>query len=360
MKLTTKPDLERVRQMWNHYWAGDVLKRPPVVASVVKDGKNSVDVYARRYYNACHKKYDDQLALLDEWLENTLFLAEAIPFFAPDHGPDQFAAIIGGTELKFSKDSMVTNWFEPVVEDWPTFLPKITLEPNNPTWKSLLEYSGILKKHAQGKYLVGICDFHSNADALSALRGPERFCLDFYDYPDLIEDAMRRTRKLYQPVYDGLYAAGGINKTTGSIGWEAFWCEGRFATIQCDFICMVSPEIADKYIIPALEEEASFLDHCVYHFDGTRALPHLDSILAIKRIDVIQWVPGEGQPPMHEWLDVLKKCQEAGKGLVLYGVSLEQIKKISKELHPEGLVYRPTVKTEKEVNEITAWLEKNT
>jgi len=358
MSLKFKPDLERAQQMWKHYWAGDVLKRPLVVANVVKPGKKAVDICARRYYNACHKKYPEQLALLDEWLENTLFLAESIPFFSPDHGPDQFASLLG-TDLQFSEDSLSTNWVEPVVEDWETFLPKIVLNPDNPTWKSLVEYSGLLKEHAKGRYLAGACDFHSNADALSALRGPEKLCMDFYDCPELIAGAMQRVRKLYQPVYDGLYVAGGM-QTTGSIGWLPFWCEGKFATIQCDFICMVSPEIADKYIIPALEEEASFLDHCAYHFDGPGALPHLDSILAIKEIDVIQWVSGAGQPPMHTWLDVLKKCQKAGKGLVLYDIDFAQTKKISGELDPKGIVYCPKVETEKEVNEIISWLEKNT
>jgi hypothetical protein len=78
---------------------------------------------------------------------------------------------------------------------------------------------------------------------------------------------------------------------------------------------MVSPEISRKYIIPALEEEAAFLDHCVYHLDGPGTMPHLDDILAVKDIDVIQWVSGAGQPPMHTWLDVLTRCQKAGKGL---------------------------------------------
>lgn len=86
---------------------------------------------------------------------------------------------------------------------------------------------------------------------------------------------------------------------------------------------MVSPEICREYIIPALEEEASFLDHCVLHLDGPDALPHLDDVLAIKGIDVLQWVPGAGQPPVWKWTDVLLKAQKAGKGLQIYDVNLD-------------------------------------
>ncbi|MDD3176021.1 MAG: trimethylamine corrinoid protein 2, partial [Candidatus Nanoarchaeia archaeon] len=103
-----------------------------------------------------------------------------------------------------------------------------------------------------------------------------------------------------------------------------------------------------------------FLDHCVFHLDGPGALRHLDDILAIKDIDVLQWVPGAGQPPVYEWLDVLKKAQKAGKGLQIYGVNLDIIKRISRELSPEGIVYCLDAKSRKEVEETTDWLEKNT
>ena len=147
----------------------------------------------------------------------------------------------------------------------------------------------------------------------------------------------------------------------GSVGWAPFWSEGKFATIQCDILALLSPEISRRYVIPALEEEASFLDHCVYHLDGPGCLPHLDDILAIKDIDVIQWVPGAGKPPMHEWMDVLKKCQAAGKGLQLYDIhDLDTVKKLARELKPEGLLYFVDVPTRDEALRITDWLERNT
>jgi succinate dehydrogenase flavin-adding protein (antitoxin of CptAB toxin-antitoxin module) len=63
-----------------------------------------------------------------------------------------------------------------------------------------------------------------------------------------------------------------------------------------------------------LLKKLHFLDHCVYHYDGKGALGHLDDILAIPDIDVIQWVPGDGNPRSIEWMDLLHKIQAAGKG----------------------------------------------
>jgi 5-methyltetrahydrofolate--homocysteine methyltransferase len=123
---------------------------------------------------------------------------------------------------------------------------------------------------------------------------------------------------------------------------------------------MVSPEVSRRYIIPALEEEASFLDHCVYHLDGPGSLPHLDDVLAIDRVDVIQWVSGAGQPRMHTWTDVLRKCLNAGKGVQIHGLNIAQAKEVHKTLGPRGTAYCVGAKTREEVEEFCAWLEAHT
>ena len=355
MELKYKADFERAKEMWRHYWAGELLKRPLVVAPVTKKAPKR-KYY--RYHASVNKDFKTMFEHIENTLENTEYIGEAIPYFSPDLGPDQFAAFLGA-ELKFSEASKETNWVEAIVEDWSKVLP-LRLDEKNHSWQTILEVARRLSEHAKGKYLVGVCDFHSNADTLSALRNPQFLCTDFYDCPELVEKAMLDVRKLYQSVYEKLYQASGMNAETGSIGWLPLWSEGKFACVQCDFMCMVSPEICRKYIIPALEEEAAFLDHCVLHFDGPGALPHLDDVLAIKKIDVLQWTPGAGQPYMYEWTDVLLKAQKAGKGLQIYGVNLDIIRNLSKILNPEGIVYCPDVKTADEAYEIIEWLEKNT
>jgi 5-methyltetrahydrofolate--homocysteine methyltransferase len=353
----TKPDFAEARERWNHYWAGDVWKRPPVVAQVTRPGTEAQGI-GNRYHSAIRGEWDAQLERVDRWLESTDFLAESIPHFAPDFAPDQFAAFFGGT-FTISDDSGKTAWVEPFVDDWAGALP-LRLDPRNVWWQRILAYSRKIREHSRGRYLVGCCDLHSNADTLLAMRGAERLCMDFYDVPGLLEKAMMDLRAAYRPVYEGLYEAGGMGPETGTIGWIPFWCEGRYATIQCDFICMVGPEIARRYIIPALDEEASFLDHCVYHLDGPGTMPHLDDILAIDRIDVIQWVPGAGRPAMHTWTEVLERCQNAGKGLQIYGVNVEQAKELHRKLDPRGVVYCVGARTREEVDGFCAWLEQNT
>ena len=358
MLAATKPDFERAKETWRLFWHGEVGKRPPVVTSVPRPGCDPVDVFSRRYYRALTGQWDEALSLLDRWIENTEFLAEAIPVAWPDLGPDQFAAALGG-KLRFSETSQETNWIEPWVTDWEDVLP-ITLSDANATWRKWRAYARRLAEHGQDRYLVGVCDLHSNMDTLLAMRGAEALSMDFYDCPDLIEAAMRDVRKLYRPVYEALYKASRMGGEAGCIGWIPFWCDGRFAVVQCDYLCMLSPEMSRRFILPALEEEASSLDHCVLHFDGPGALPHLDDVLSIGAIDCIQWVSGAGQPPMHTWADVLARCQAAGKSLDIYGVCPDDVKALHPQLKPNLVAYRVDVETRAEAEDLLKALENNT
>ncbi len=357
MKLSTKPDLDHAKDAWNHYWNREAWKRPLLVPYVQRKNARPAPAF-QRYFAHVNEDYAAIRNYIDWMLDSHLYLAEHIPSYAPDLGPDQFAAWIGNGELLFSEASKDTNWVEASVTDWEKAFP-LVIKDDNPAWQKSMRLSKMIADHCKGRCIVGTCDLHSNADALSALRGGQNLCMDYYDCPELVEEAMRQVRALFKPVYEGLYKAGGMSKETGTTGWIPFWCEGNYTVIQCDFICMVSPEIGRKFIIPALDEESSYLDHCVYHLDGPGALPHLDDILSLKGIDVIQWVSGAGQPEMHTWLDVLKKCQAAGKGLQIYGVDFERIKALTKELKPEGLVYCFGAESAEKVDEVAVWLEKH-
>jgi 5-methyltetrahydrofolate--homocysteine methyltransferase len=358
MQLSTRPDFDAVKDRWRHFWAGEVKGRPLVWGSATRPNREPGDL-SRRYWHAVHGSHEYMMREIDRWLAATEFLGEAVPLFGPDYGPDQFAAWLG-SEFAFSDDSPTTDWVKPVIDDWEAFLP-LRLDPDGKLWQGILGYSRKLAAHGDGRYLVAVGDLHSNMDAFLALRGSQRLCMDFYDRPREIAEAMRQVRMLYVPVYEALFEAGAMGRDRGSCGWAPFWSDGRFATIQCDFLALLSPELSRKYVIPALREEAAFLDHCVYHLDGPSCLPHLDDILAIDDIDVIQWVPGAGRPPMHEWMDVLKRCQDAGKGLELCDVTcLETVKKIARELKPGGLVYHLSVTDRDEARRIIDWLERNT
>ena len=359
MTLQHKPDFNRVKNAWNHFWEGDILDRPPVIATVTKPGYLDGTLKAGGYYRAVSGMYDEQLDLFEQQLESTLFLGESIPYIAPDHGPDQIAACLG-SRLQFNPESRDTTvWAEAIVEDWADFLP-IELSEENETWRSLLEFSRLLSQRAEGKYLVGCIDFHTHFDALAALRHNDRLCMDFYDNPDLVEKAESQVSALFPRFFNELYKAGNMGGAEGCIGAHPFWSPGTFTTIQCDFIALIGPDIFRRFIMPAIEAEAAFLDHCSFHLDGPGALTHLDDILSIPDIDIIQWVPGAGQKPDHEWIDLISAIQAAGKAAWIRELDLDRIKELHPQLKPNKVAYSLNVDTEEEVNDVITWLSNNT
>lgn len=355
MNLKHKPDFERAAKMWDVWWEGGVLDRPPVVGYVPKSGVwQNLNGHYRR---ALSGPVSDVFDAVDKWMDGIWFEAESVPFYAPDLGPDQFAAFLGA---RFDcPEGHETSWAYPVVgdEDWDNW--SLELDEQNPFFQRLMELSRELAKRSAGNYAPGMIDFHSNLDALSALRGPQDLAMDLLDDPDAVGRAMDRVRKVYPVLLKKFCEAAGINETTGNSTWIPFWSRKPYAALQCDFLGMIGPELARKYVWPAIEEEAACLGRSIFHLDGVSALHHLDDLLKVPGIDGIQWVPGAGQPGMCTWIEVLQKIQKAGKKMQIWDCTIEEAKVCYKHLKPEGVAYCIKDMTHRdEVSRFTDWLEK--
>lgn len=345
-------DFERKKTYWNAFWEKEVIDRPLICVNSVKNGKEQFWHMQTDRICAQACMSDDFRPFLDSFkksVDSTYYGGEAIPFFMPTLGPDQYAAFLGG-KLNI-KDEYDTTWVHAVVDDWSNFEVKIDDGPDS-YFARMQRFMKFAREYSNDEYVVGMLDLHSNMDALSALRGPQDLCFDLMDCPSDVHRVLNEVRLTYQNVYNKAFEAGEMSKT-GSIGWAPTYLpSGKFAVIQCDFSCMISPSQAREFVIPSIAEEASYLDHCVYHYDGKEALGHLDDILAIKEIDVIQWVPGDGQPRSIEWMDLLKKIQKAGKGLWIYDWTNEEIIANFKELSPKGLVFSTYASSEQEADKL--------
>ena len=354
MELLHKPDFEETRKRWRAFWAGEIIDRPCVNVLAPKDG-----MVVPPHPRGLQKPGDDYRNLAeqyDRWAAAMHFGGEAIPNLRPNFGPDVFAAFFGA-KLEYSQESGETSWAVPCIEDW-SFTDTCFDEPRGKWWRGVLDSLRAISEFGEGRFMVSVPDLHSNMDCLSAMRGPQRLCEDLFDFPEAVDRAMLNVRGVYPQVYEAIYEAGRM-QTVGTISWLQCYCEGRFTATQCDFIYMIGPEHFRRWVLPALEEEAAYLDHTVYHLDGPAALVHLDDILAIEGLDVIQWVPGAGQLAQIGWLDLLHRIQDAGKGLYLYG-SPDEIKVFHKELRPERVIYDTWAGSPAEADALLKWLTVNT
>lgn len=354
MELLYKPDFERAQAHWRAFWAGEVLDRPVVIATAPKDPARPLK--RPPLLNRAGGDYQGALDRFEEWAAATYFAGEAIPSFDCWFGPDQFAAFLGA-KLEYHEPDE-TSWTVPCVDDWEAVELKLDETPGS-VWSELQRFVRLARARSEGKFLVSTLDMHTNLDGLRGLRGTEPLLFDLMDRPDAVERAMLQARALYAPVYEAVYAAGDMARR-GATSWLPSYCDGRYAVVECDVICLLGPAHARRFVIPAIAEEAAYLEHCIYHYDGPQALRHLDDILAVPDFDVIQWVPGDGQPRQPGWMELLHKIQAAGKGLYLYDWTLDDIRQHYRELKPEGLIFYLTLDTPQEADDIIAWLKRNT
>ncbi len=354
ISLEFKPDFAEAQRHWDALWRHEILDRPVICVTAPKDPDKPLP---RIPYPAGYDgQYDDLITRILERAAGTYYAGDAMPAYTPSFGPDMFAAWLGA-ELKFSPDSQGTNWAEPFVEDWADAMP-LRLREDSVWWRRMVEFVGQLADAFEGKMLIAHLDLHSNLDALAAIRGPQRLCMDLLDQPDAVEEANRQVRALYAPIYDALYEAGRMYRY-GTQGWVPAYHFGKTNTIQCDFACMVSPEIFRRYIRPALEEETRHLEHSIYHYDGPDALVHFDDIVSLDRLDGIQWTPGSGQKPFIEWMDLLKRIQAAGK-IAYVPCTLEQLPIYHRELKPELVFYVTSAPSMQEADRAVQWLRDHT
>ena len=125
-------------------------------------------------------------------------------------------------------------------------------------------------------------------------------------------------------------------KQEGDIDWMSLWTPGSVVSSQCDMSAMISPAMFREFVVPELTDLYNHLDYGIYHLDGPDAIRHVDALLDIQKLDLIQWVPGtrHGEPqfgnPLN-WIDLYRRIQQGGKKVIVY-CSPDQVKPLLDKL----------------------------
>lgn len=236
-----------------------------------------------------------------------------------------------GAPLHYSEQ---TVWQDPIIDDWAT-RPSLDLDEEEWSWRQVQAVVKRCSEVSAGKWFTGYPNIHQPNDHLPLLRGTQRYLMDLIEHPDEVKRAQRKLLDNWYVVYERL--ANLLPRQEGSSGWLGLWCPWRRSvTMQSDVSCMMSPAMFGEFVAPELEELSGWLEGATYHLDGPGALQHLDRLLAIKRLHAIQWTPGTGTPGGLYWLDLYKRIQAGGKGVVIY-LPYDEVETAVRELKPEGL-----------------------
>lgn len=262
-------------------------------------------------------------------LAHYFHLGDSFPLVNPNLGPDIFGASLGA-DLRFEE---YTSYSVPFVETWSE---NFAFCEENTWWKKIKEITEAFVEDSKGEYLVGITDLHPGVDGLVSIRGPENLCFDIIDQPEVFENATAILLPAFEKQFEELCRIT-QKYQIGVSNWMGLYKKDPWYVTSADFICMVSEENFQEFILPEIIEEIHYLQgNTIFHLDGPGALRHLDSLLAIPELAGIQWVYGAGQPSAKYWIDILKRIQKAGKAINI-GLHREDIDTIFTELHPQGL-----------------------
>ena len=351
--LEYKPDMEDAARRWEAFHAGEILDRPVVCVTAPREGYEGPG-YRRGYHDRVFGDLNEEIDRTEQQAAATFHGGEAIPTARMSFGPDEVGCFCGA-ELGWSDDSPDTNWAKPFITDWETQLP-LKLQNDNPLWLRMLEFYRLAAERLEGKMLLSPLDLHTNMDLLMAVRGSENLCMDLIDCPELIDRAMADARAVFPEVWEATAEAGKMDEN----GYcHTVYSPNGAAFLQCDFSCMIGPEMFRRWVLPALEEEASIVKHVVYHWDGPDALKHADDLIASKGLHTLSYVPGTGHGGHIEFIDLFKRVQAGGKAVHVHG-SPDQLKQMHKELKPELVLYCTGTGSQAEAEDLLKWFVDNT
>jgi len=334
-----KENWKQSKQRFNALWENEVIDRCCVAVKASRKGISCQQELDKKFarpltHEALLQYYTDPERVLERHVaefENTYYAGEALPVLYPSWG-DSGCAIYFNCCYKYVGN---TAWFFPTIANWEK--DALTFDENAELLGSHQKFIRYLAEQAKGKFLLSSPDYFGNTDALINLRGTENTLTDMVDEPQLFKSCLKMIKSAVKSVSNSFYDTIMPSCDGGSaIAWYNTWAQGRHGLVQCDFSAMISPRMFEELILPDLEESCNGLDCAVYHLDGEEQLRHLDMILSVKNLKMIQWTNVAGKPSVLNYIPAFRKIQKAGKGLLLFA-DMKEVETLLSELSPKGL-----------------------
>lgn len=288
--------------------------------------------------------------------QNQIYLGEAFPHLWPNFGTAGHAKYAPACNFSFSPE---TIWYKPCIKEYTSSF--CYYDPNSPLLKDDLDCVQKMCAMTMGEAMVGYPDNCGILDALAHLRGSDELMVDMLTEPEAVHDALNQLLDGFKHSASLFFDAIKENNEGGSVhAWMNTWCPGRHCQLEADISVMLSPDLYEEFIMPELRELTEWLDYSIYHFDGQEQIRHLDMILSLKRLGMIQWTAVVGQPPTSYFIPTLQKIQNAGKAVILTPDASE-VPELVKHLAPEAVLYNVQgIKNEAHGKEILDYITKHT
>ncbi len=239
---------------------------------------------------------------------------DGFPHRFPQFGAGVLAQMLGAE----SKNISGTVWFEPPDEISLGSRDLNLIRSEGSSYALIYEiYERMAEVFPSGLVQIGMTDIGGSADILNSFSPAGVLLMDLYDKPEMVKDQLKRVHSAWREVFFS-YAKILNRFSPGYTCWTPMLSKKSYYMLQCDLAYMIGPVMFEEFILEELKESSELLERPFYHLDGKGQLAHLDMILSIERLKGIQWIPGEGSPPLSEWPEVFRKISDAGKKIQLF------------------------------------------
>jgi hypothetical protein len=99
----------------------------------------------------------------------------------------------------------------------------------------------------------------------------------------------------------------------------------------------ISPDMFRDFCVPAIRAQAAVMEYPFFHLDGVGMIPHLDPLLELAEIKVIQWQPGAGKEDLEQWYPLLRRILETGKSIQVYARA-DEVKPLVEAVGARGVL----------------------
>jgi hypothetical protein len=322
-----KSNWEQTQQRFNKWWNREGMMigmwGAPQVDRAVHEGVAAPVAPATNDERYCSVAF--RAAANHHRLSRSVFPLEVLPTADIDLGPGSLALFCGSTP-GFAED---TVWFHPCIANnpEPEKLPPLRFDETNQWWRLTEDLARSCARLAGGNYMVGCPDLVENMDTLASLRGTENLMMDMLLRPEWLERKIAEINEVWFEAYGRIHEIIKLEDGSSAFGAFYIWGPGKVAKVQCDTSAMFSPDMYRRFVVPALTAQCRWLDHSLYHLDGTQAMRHLDAILEIEALDAVEWTPQAGiETGGHpRWHDLYRRILSAGKSVQVVNVEPDQV-----------------------------------
>ena len=345
-----KEDWEEAQRRLLAWWDREVIDRPAIQVYAPREKPLPAPKPPETTVEQARTDPEVVVARNQYHFAHTWYGGEAFPHLFVNLGPGVASTYLGGNAVIDEN----TVWFPPS-HDRIDDIPDLAFDRGNRWWRTTAAITRASVQAGRDRWLTSITDIGGIADLIANLIGTEKLLLALHENPEGVKRARDRLLRHWFEVYEACYDLVRPYQQ-GTTPWLGVWSPAKTYSSQCDFAAFISPEMFREFFLPDLAAQFAFLEHSIYHWDGPDAVVHLDALLELEDLDALQWVPGDGAPPAVEWSPMLRKVQEAGKGIV-FSIAAKDVPRALRELRPEGLLMKVWCASEEEGRDLLRYLE---